>query len=207
MVQFGIRPGASSHPASGPAAERPYVRKREQPLSWQDLGSIGELISAIAVVVSLVYLAFQIRQNTSQINQNTKAAQATAFDSSITNAMVARQAIFENEDVARIFHQGSIDPKALSEEELLRYRLIIHNVLWSIWNVQSQAQVGGVSAETWQAQIAILRRLFSSEGARWFWVNYSEEFGLSFQQEVAMILSEQREEGEHTQRNIGKPAA
>ena len=26
MVQFGIELGASSHPASGPAAERPYVR-------------------------------------------------------------------------------------------------------------------------------------------------------------------------------------
>ena len=26
MVLFGIEPGASSHPASGPAAERPYVR-------------------------------------------------------------------------------------------------------------------------------------------------------------------------------------
>ena len=25
MVEFGIEPGASIHPASGPAAERPYV--------------------------------------------------------------------------------------------------------------------------------------------------------------------------------------
>lgn len=29
-------------------------------MNWQDLGSIGEMISAIAVVVSLVYVAFQI---------------------------------------------------------------------------------------------------------------------------------------------------
>jgi hypothetical protein len=26
MIQFGIHQGAPSHPASGPAAERPYVR-------------------------------------------------------------------------------------------------------------------------------------------------------------------------------------
>ena len=173
-------------------------------MSWQDLGSIGELVSAIAVVISLVYLAFQIRQNTSQIDQNTKAAQATAFDSSITHAMVARQAIFQNEDVARIFHRGSMDPEALSEEELLRHRLVVHNVLWSIWNLQSQAQVGEVSAETWQAQIAILQRLFSSKGTRWFWANYREEFGLSFQREVARIISEH--EGERTQGNVGEPA-
>jgi len=158
-------------------------------LSWQDLGSIGEMISAIAVVVSLIYLAFQIRQNTSQIDQNTKAARAAAFDSSITQAMVARQAIFENEDVARIYNEGSIDPDCLSEQDRMRYRLIVHNVLWSLWNLQSQAQVGGLAAETWKAQLIILRRMMSSKGVQWFWSNYREEFGESFQKEVDRILS------------------
>jgi hypothetical protein len=27
----------------------------------------------------------------------------------------------------------------------LRYRLIVHNILWSIWNLQAQAQVGGLA--------------------------------------------------------------
>jgi hypothetical protein len=157
-------------------------------VSWQDLGSIGELVSAIAVVISLIYLAFQIRQNTSQIDQNTKAARATAFDSSIAHTMVARQAIFENEDVARIYHEGSTDPDSLSERDRLRYRLIIHNVLWSIWNLQSQAQLGGLATETWEAQLVILERVMSSKGARWFWSNYGDEFGESFQSEVAEIL-------------------
>jgi hypothetical protein len=148
------------------------------------------MVSAIAVVVSLIYLAFQIRQNTGQIDQNTKAAQATAFDSSIAHTMVARQAIFENEDVARIFHEGSIEPDSLTEQDRMRYRLIVHNVLWSIWNLQSQAQVGGLAAETWEAQLMILRRLISSKGVQWFWSNYRGEFGESFQEVVAEILND-----------------
>ncbi len=158
-------------------------------MSWQDLGSIGEMISAIAVVLSLIYLAFQIRQNTSQIDQNTEAARATAFDSSIGHTMDARQAIFENEDVARIYHEGSIDPDSLSDHDRLRYRLIVHNVLWSIWNIQSQAKVGGLATETQEAQLMILKRIMSSKGVRWFWSNYQGEFGESFQKEVAGILS------------------
>lgn len=35
-------------------------------MTIQDLGSLGELIAAIATVVTLVYLAAQIRQNTAQ---------------------------------------------------------------------------------------------------------------------------------------------
>jgi hypothetical protein len=155
------------------------------------------MVSAIAVVVSLIYLSFQIRQNTSQIDQNTKAARATAFDSSIAHAMVARQAIFENEQVARIYHEGSIDPDSLSEQDRLRYRLMVHNVLWSLWNLQSQAQVGGLAEETWEAQLMILRRMMSSKGVQWFWSNYRGEFGESFQKEVAGILSEFAETGNH----------
>jgi hypothetical protein len=155
------------------------------------------MVSAIAVVVSLIYLAFQIRQNTSQIDQNTKAARAVAFDSSITQAMVARQAIFENEDVARIYVKGAIDPDSLSEQDQLRYRLTVHNVLWSLWNIQSQAQVGELELETWETQRVILRRMMSSKGAQWFWANYREEFGESFQKEVAGILSTETETDDH----------
>lgn len=147
------------------------------------------MVSAVAVVVSLIYLAFQIRQNTNQIDQNTAAARAMAFDSSITHAMVARQAIFENEDVARIYTEGSIDPDSLSDQDRLRYRLTVHNVLWSLWNLQSQARVGGLTAETWEAQLEILRRMMSLKGVQWFWSNYRGEFGESFQKEVADILS------------------
>ena len=34
MVQFGIEPGTPSHPASGPAAERQYVRQQRMPRGY-----------------------------------------------------------------------------------------------------------------------------------------------------------------------------
>jgi hypothetical protein len=36
-------------------------------MTIQDLGSIGELVAAIATVATLVYLALQIRQNTESV--------------------------------------------------------------------------------------------------------------------------------------------
>ncbi|MEH6503669.1 MAG: hypothetical protein V7682_07195 [Cycloclasticus sp.] len=153
-------------------------------MNLQELSNIGEVVSAVAVVVSLVYLAFQIRQNTRQIDENTKAAQAAAFDSSIAHTLMARQAIVENADVARIYLKGSNDPSTLSEEERVRYRLVLHNILWSIWNMQTQAQIGGLSSETWGAQLATLERVMTTPGFKWFWDNYAQEFGASFRQIV-----------------------
>lgn len=41
-------------------------------MEWtiQDLGAVGEFVGAIGVVITLIYLAYQIRQNTIQLEQN-----------------------------------------------------------------------------------------------------------------------------------------
>ena len=161
-------------------------------MNWDAIGAMGEVLGAIAVVVSLVYLAFQIRQNTRQIDENTKAAQAAAFDSSITNTFLARQSILENADVSRIYLEGSNDPASLSEEDRVRYRLTVHNVLGALWNMQSQSQVGELASETWNAQLATLKRIVSTPGFRWFWENYSQEFGASFQKIVEDLAADSR---------------
>ena len=43
-------------------AGRDFVGRRR--LTLQDLGNLGEALGAVAVIVSLIYLALQIRQNT-----------------------------------------------------------------------------------------------------------------------------------------------
>ena len=40
-------------------------------MSIQDLGSIGELIAALATLAALIYLAVQVRQNTRAIKSAT----------------------------------------------------------------------------------------------------------------------------------------
>ena len=121
-------------------------------MNWDALGASAELLGAIAVIISVVYLAFQIRQNTKQIEENTRATQAAAFDSSITHGFSARQAIAENGDLARIFVEGSQDPTALSEIDKVRYRLVVQNILWSVWNMQTQTKFGSLQEELWDTQ-------------------------------------------------------
>ena len=45
-------------------------------MTIQDLGSIGEFVAALATLVALVYVALQIRQNTTQIKENSKLVRA-----------------------------------------------------------------------------------------------------------------------------------
>ena len=36
-------------------------------MSWQGIGAVGEMLAALGVIISLVYLAAQIRQNTASL--------------------------------------------------------------------------------------------------------------------------------------------
>lgn len=152
-------------------------------MSLEDWGNIGEVIGAIAVVVSLLYLAWQIRQNT-------EAVRASAVDSSISHSMGVRQSVSESPELTRIYHEGSQDPHSLSEQELFRYRLLCHNMLLSHWNIFAQSRFAGLTTETWSSQRPVVKRMLSSEGGRWFWENYRAEFEPIFQEEVDLILGE-----------------
>jgi hypothetical protein len=150
-------------------------------VSLDDLGNIGEMIGAVAVILSLLYLAFQIQQNT-------KAVRASAVDSSISHSMGVRQSLFESTELTRIYREGGEDPSALSEDDLIRYRLLVHNMLLSHWNIFAQARFADLSMETWTSQIPVVKRILSSAGGQWFWDNYRNEFETSFQDEVARIM-------------------
>jgi hypothetical protein len=54
-------------------------------MSIQDLGAIGELIGAVAVIVTLVYLAIQTRQSRIAVEQTAKFAGLQATNSAMDN--------------------------------------------------------------------------------------------------------------------------
>ena len=48
-------------------------------MSIMELGALGELLGAIGVIITLAYLAVQIRQNTHSINENKRLALAQTY--------------------------------------------------------------------------------------------------------------------------------
>ena len=73
----------------------------------QDLGSLGEFVGALGVVVSLVYLARQMQQNTTSVR-------AASFNSMTENSLRLLEPSFRESDFAdflrgihRAFHRRS----------------------------------------------------------------------------------------------------
>jgi hypothetical protein len=138
-------------------------------MNWEAIGAVGETVGALAVLVTLVYLAVQIQQNT-------KAVQAAAVDSANSHVSKIREAIIADADVANIFRRGSQDPASLSEDDAIRYRLLIHNIMLALSNSITQASVSGLSKSKAQVELSVLGRVVATAGGRWFWKVYRHDF-------------------------------
>ena len=74
----------------------------------EDLGNIGDFLGGIGVVVTLIYLALQIRQNSSQLVQNTKAVQSTAYQAITQNHRAYNEWFVVHRDVAELLVKASL---------------------------------------------------------------------------------------------------
>ena len=144
-------------------------------MNWEAVGAIGETVGAVGVIVTLAYLATQLRQNT-------LALRAASIDSTTKIANDIRSNILSDPDLTAIYTKGLADVDSLSELELERFRLMMTNVLWALWNAYSQSQTEG--GRSWAAQRGILQRTIAQPGGMWFWKTFREEFDRDFQAEV-----------------------
>lgn len=152
-------------------------------MNWGAIGAIGEVLGAIAVFVTLLYLSVQIRQNT-------RAVQATGMDSLVSSVNDIRRSLFESPELSELYIKGSNEPALLDQNERLRYRLVVHNMLMAEANLYAQSRLAGLADEQWKTQKPLIGRIVCSEGGRQFWQQTRGEFPNAFRAEVDQIIDQ-----------------
>ena len=140
-------------------------------MTIQDLGSIGELVAAIATLATLIYLAAQIRQNT-------RAVEASALHDFLDNwRRTAVQDTLRDPELQDLFNRGMADFDGLTDKEKGR---------WHLYVIQF----------TTQAQIAmeLHERGFLPDRERVVWIDFVTSVlrtpgGLSFWEQAKHILT------------------
>ena len=72
-------------------------------MNWDAIGASAEMLAAVGVIISLLYVASQIRQNTA-------ANRISRYDTFVHAVSDIRKIIIENEDVASIWERGLREP-------------------------------------------------------------------------------------------------
>lgn len=124
-------------------------------IDWTKWSAIAEIISSIAIIVTLVYLAIQTEQNTAAVQAAT------------------RQAMLEQdrESLYKIIEYPFLDKRTdLTPEEATRISAYITAFLRMRENHWLQYQSGVLDEETWASyRRALIPVVFSSEFGRELW--------------------------------------
>ena len=94
-------------------------------MNWDAIGAIAELLGAVGVIASLVYLATQIRQSREQVSQNTRLLTASATTAAIQCRARTNEMLIQDPEVARIFWEGIADRDSLAVEDRRRFDPLI----------------------------------------------------------------------------------
>lgn len=138
-------------------------------MDWDALGAIGELVGAVAVVASLVYLARQIRQNSSLVEQSAAAAQAQAAIVSAGHGAAAFRWLAGDPELTRIWFTGVAAADQLSEEELRRFDLLLVAQLIEIDANYALVRAGTLDPEIWAIWAGVLERWTRHPHFRQIW--------------------------------------
>jgi len=153
----------------------------------QDLGNIGEFVGALGVVVSLVYLA-------RQMIQNTKSIRAASFNSMVENSLRLLEHSFRDGEFSTFLVRAQNDPEGLTDPERLRWDSYMTAVYRHFGNLQYAHRVGTLDSEMWEAYKATLKdHLLTESWASWFLINrhlFSESLGTQVDLTLVEIASE-----------------
>jgi len=97
-------------------------------MDWEALGAIAEAVGAIAIFVSLVYVAAQIRQNTQQFSRSVEAAQLAAFERNIESGNRIRELLMLHPDLLQLLLSGFDSYQELSASEKFRFGMLLRNI-------------------------------------------------------------------------------
>jgi hypothetical protein len=155
-------------------------------MSWEAIGAVGEILGALAVLITLVYLAIQIRQSTVQqkreelvsIQHGQNAVVAQLRDPQIMGAYVRTAAD----------RQPTIQDRGTAFSWVVQY-------LNHFWVVHELHRNGALDEEQYQLWAGFAVAIVAPEGVRRWW---DEENGrLGFHSEVRDLIDRRLSDSEN----------
>jgi len=139
-------------------------------LNIQELGSLGEFVAAIATLVTLIYLALQIRQNTTSIR-------ATTHHEVVSDITRGMEDLNRDPELVRIWYDGVIDFDGLSRLEQQRFATHGTAIVRRYENVLYQINQGVLDPNAITGIDEQMRYFFAQPGTKQWWVKARIFFG------------------------------
>ena len=135
-------------------------------MNWEVAGAIGEIIGALGVIASLLYLAVQIKARTVSSKVEAKLT-TTGFMTEFNSNFINEPELYE---IWTRAHKGTED---FTEQEFARFTNLNFNAVWLFSAAHYQKRIGTLGTGEWFELQAMMQYYLSNKGVREWWDSFS----------------------------------
>lgn len=151
-------------------------------IKLSDIASIAEIIAAIALVISLVFVGVQLQDNT----KATKSASAIAASSGIAQWYMH---MGHNGESAVIFRDFIATPDLLTPEEQHRGVLLLHSAMWGFQNNYYLVKEGTLEQRIQDSISQSIIIIKDTPGWKHYWLQRRSTFLPEYQRYVDELMT------------------
>ena len=154
-------------------------------MNWQAIEAIGQVVGAVLVGVTLIYLAIQMRQNTAALKSSTFLSVSTLMGSNMEIFAI-------HADFAPLFIKAQAGLDALSAAERVRFGFLMMMSFRRVETVVVQRHLGAIDADLTHGFERSALSALRAPGTRQWWETakggFSDLFSTWIDQQLAADL-------------------
>lgn len=173
-------------------------------MNWEAIGAIGEAVGAFGVILTIAFLALQIRQNSTLLKNNTRqleqnfqvaVSQAHAKTAGSADSMLV---VAQSNELSSIIHRGLANYRDLDRESAMRFSMAMGPLIAAVsTSVMEQRELGVADDNFVPSQLNFIMRFIDTVGGRQWWVQgkgmYPEPFIEIIDNELAIRKERRRD--------------
>jgi len=162
-------------------------------IDLQYLANLGEVVGAVVVVLSLIYLAVQVRQNT--------RAQRTENYSRALDRLAAMQSMLSQDgEMSLIFSKAVLNTSNLTPEERIRFTWSMYEAFGAFEFMFHASRDAAIPAEVWTRWSSAVAWWLCFPGVQTWWQERPIPFTESFTAFVESLFKDNPTDIESVQR-------
>ena len=132
-------------------------------MSLEQLSWLAQIVGSVGVILSLIFVGLQIRQNTGALQRN-------EHNSTMSQWTVIRQGIASNRDVAELMTAGLRGERAMDSADQLRMEQMLQEYAWASFHIWDRTQRGVFPPGTfeWSCGQLLGNVLATARGGAWW---------------------------------------
>jgi hypothetical protein len=145
-------------------------------VNWEAISAIGQIVGAIAVVASLIYLAREIRSNARS------ARVASLHD---VNRWLGE--LVEHPHLAELYYRGIQDFQSLKGGDLVRFSALMEQMFYIFQELYDQQLDRHLDPRRWRGLEATMRYINAYPGVQAWWRFHSHRFSKEFVKHINQL--------------------